>query len=71
MDYQKWVFMESWARPFALWLCSRGAGKTVEAAVFLQAKIESVTNSELLYNLNLCPAGSCINPVSEFPLWCW
>ena len=35
MDYQKWAFMESWSKPFVLWLEGRGAGKTTKAAVFL------------------------------------
>ena len=26
MDYQKWSFMESWIRPYVLWLMCRGAG---------------------------------------------
>lgn len=52
MDYQKWVFMESWARPFALWLCSRGAGKTVEAAVFLQAKMVLIPNYKVYVSTN-------------------
>ncbi len=38
-DYQKWCLMNSWARPFVLWLCCRGAGKTVLAAVYYQAKL--------------------------------
>lgn len=38
-DYQKWVLMNSWSRPFVLWLCCRGAGKTVLAAVYYQAKL--------------------------------
>ena len=25
MDYQKWCFMESWTRPYVLWLMCRGA----------------------------------------------
>lgn len=52
MDYQKWVFMESWTRPFALWLCSRGAGKTVEAAVFLQAKMVLIPNYKVYISTN-------------------
>ena len=52
MDYQKWVFMESWARPFALWLCSRGAGKTVEAAVFLQTKMVLIPNYKVYVSTN-------------------
>lgn len=38
-DYQKYMFMESWCRRFILWLCSRRAGKTTTAAVFLMAKM--------------------------------
>lgn len=38
-DYQKWALMNSWSRPFVLWLCCRGAGKTVLAAVYYQAKL--------------------------------
>ena len=34
IDYQKWSFMQSWSKPYVLWLCSRGAGKTAEAAFF-------------------------------------
>ena len=52
MDYQKWMFMESWYRPFVLWLCSRGAGKTAEAAVYLQAKMVLIPNSKWYINTN-------------------
>jgi len=52
MDYQKWVFMESWYKPFALWLCSRGAGKTVEAAVFLQTKMVLIPNYKVYISTN-------------------
>lgn len=52
MDYQKWMFMESWTRPFVLWLCSRGAGKTVEAAVFLQTKMVLVPNYKVFISTN-------------------
>jgi len=43
-DYQKWCLMNSWARPFVLWLCCRGAGKTVLAAVYYQAKLLLIPN---------------------------
>lgn len=39
MDYQKWCFMESWTRPYVLWLMCRGAGKTMEAAVYLGTRM--------------------------------
>ena len=44
IDYQKWSFMESWWRPYVLWLCSRSAGKTTEAAIFLQTKCFLIPN---------------------------
>lgn len=44
IDYQKWSFMESWCRPYVLWLCSRSAGKTTEAAIFLQTKCFLIPN---------------------------
>jgi hypothetical protein len=39
LDYQAWAFMESWCKPYVMWLECRGAGKTAKAAVFLQAKM--------------------------------
>jgi len=52
MDYQKWCFMESWARPYALWLCSRGAGKTILASVFLQTKMVLIPNYKVYISTN-------------------
>lgn len=34
LDAQEWVFMNSWIRPFTLWLMSRSAGKTTMLAFF-------------------------------------
>ncbi|MDD4123791.1 MAG: terminase, partial [Bacilli bacterium] len=44
MDYQRWVFMESWYRPFVMWLMCRGAGKSTEAADFLMTKMLLIPN---------------------------
>lgn len=44
MDYQRWVFMESWHKPFVMWLMCRGAGKTIESAVFLMTKMLLIPN---------------------------
>jgi len=44
IDYQKWCLMQSWSKPFVLWLCCRGAGKTVLAAVYYQAKMLLIPN---------------------------
>lgn len=34
LDAQEWVFMNTWTKPFALWLMSRSAGKTTMLAFF-------------------------------------
>ncbi len=39
IDYQKLMFMNSWYRKYVLWLCSRRAGKSTTAAIFLMAKM--------------------------------
>ena len=33
VDFQKWVYMNSWYRPFCIWLECRGGGKTVKASL--------------------------------------
>lgn len=38
LDLQEYVFMNSWSRPFALWLESRNAGKSMMLAVFTMTK---------------------------------
>ena len=52
MDYQKWAFMESWSKPFVLWLEGRGAGKTTKAAVFLQTKMLLIPNYKVFISTN-------------------
>lgn len=52
IDYQKWMFMESWYRRYILWLCSRRAGKTTTAAVFLMAKMMLIPNSRWFISAN-------------------
>ena len=52
MDYQKWMFMETWNKPFALWLCSRGAGKTTLAAVYLQTKMILIPDYKVYISTN-------------------
>lgn len=39
MDYQKYVFMESWNKQFVLWLMSRNAGKSTMTAPFDMTKM--------------------------------
>lgn len=44
MDFQKWIFMNCWYRPFCLLLCCRGAGKTVEASLLHMCKMLLIPN---------------------------
>lgn len=52
IDYQAYGFMKSWWTPFVLWLCSRRAGKTVTASVFLQAKMLLIPNYNVFISTN-------------------
>lgn len=52
MDYQKWSFMESWWRPFVLWLECRGAGKTFKASDFLMTKMLLIPNYKVYISTN-------------------
>lgn len=38
LDYQKYVFMESWAKQYVLWCMGRSSGKTTLGALFIMAK---------------------------------
>ena len=52
MDYQKWMFMESWSKPYVLWLCSRAAGKTTLAAMFLMDRMLLIPNYNVYISTN-------------------
>lgn len=52
IDYQKWFFMESWYRPYVLWLCSRRAGKTTTASCFLMTKMMLIPNYKVYISAN-------------------
>lgn len=51
-DYQKYSFMQSWAKKYCLWLCSRRTGKTAEASVFLQTKMLLIPNYKVYISTN-------------------
>lgn len=38
LDYQKYVFMQSWITPYVVWCMSRSSGKTTLGSPFLMAK---------------------------------
>ena len=52
IDYQKWFFMNSWYKPYVLWLCSRRAGKTTTAACFYMAKLLLIPNYKVYISAN-------------------
>lgn len=52
MDYQRWVFMESWDKPYVLWLQSRSSGKTTLAAVFLMTKMLLIPDYKVYISTN-------------------
>ncbi len=51
-DYQKYYFMQSWAKKYCLWLCSRRTGKTAGASVFLQTKMLLIPNYKVYISTN-------------------
>lgn len=51
-DYQKYYFMQSWARKYCLWLCSRRTGKTAGASIFLQTKMLLIPNYKVYISTN-------------------
>lgn len=44
IDFQKWLYMNSWNRPNVLWLGCRGIGKTVEASLMHMGKMLLIPN---------------------------
>lgn len=69
IDYQKWCFMETWDKPFALWLCSRGTGKTTLAAVYLQTKMLLIPNYNVFVSTNsLAQSIDCFKKIEDLAL---
>lgn len=69
IDYQKWCFIESWDKPFALWLCSRGTGKTTLAAVYLQTKMLLIPNYNVFVSTNsLSQSIDCFKKIEDLAL---
>lgn len=44
LDYQKWVFMESWYKQYVLWCMGRNSGKTTLGSPFIMAKSLLIPN---------------------------
>lgn len=53
-DVQKWIFMNTWTRPYNLWCITRGGGKSTLAAPLIMAKgiLISGHNSCILSNVS-------------------
>lgn len=69
LDYQKWCFMESWSKPFVLWLCSRGTGKTTLAAVYFQTKMVLIPNYKVFVSTNsLAQSIDCFKKIEDLAL---
>lgn len=47
MDYQRWCFMESWDKPFVLWLACRGSGKALAVGTPIPTPSGYTTMGEL------------------------
>lgn len=52
IDYQKWCLMESWDKPYVLWLECRAAGKSTLIAVYLMTKMLLVPNYNVYISTN-------------------
>lgn len=55
MDYQRYVFMMSWNRPYVVWCCSRGSGKSILGSIFIMTKTLLIPNHT---SYILCGVGS-------------
>lgn len=44
MDYQAYAFLNSWTKPYVVWLMCRAAGKTVLASAYFMAKTLLIPN---------------------------
>lgn len=69
MDYQKWVFMNSWCRPFCLWNLCRGGGKTLEAGTLHMSKMLLIPNWKVYIASNsLAQSVECYKKIEDLAL---
>lgn len=52
IDFQRYIFQESWWRPFCLWLCCRGTGKDTTGSVMYMTKLLLIPNYHLHISCN-------------------
>lgn len=55
MDYQRYIFMQSWNTPYVVWCCSRGSGKSMLGSIFIMTKTLLIPNHK---SYILCGVGS-------------
>ena len=69
MDYQKWIFMNSWYRPFCLWNLCRGGGKTLEAGCLHMSKMLLIPNWKVYIASNsLAQSIECYKKIEDLAL---
>lgn len=69
VDFQKWTYMNSWYRPFVLWLECRGAGKTVEAALMHMGKMMLIPNwKQYVASNSLAQSIECFKKIEDIAL---
>lgn len=69
MDFQKWVYMNSWYRPFCIWLECRGGGKTVKAATMHMSKMLLLPNWKIYVASNsLAQSIECFKKIEDITL---
>lgn len=52
IDFQRYIFQESWWRPFCLWLCCRGTGKDTTGAILYMTKLLLIPDYHLHISCN-------------------
>lgn len=52
MDFQRYVFSESWWRPYCLWLCCRAMGKDTTGSIMYMTKLLLIPDYHLFISCN-------------------
>lgn len=52
VDFQRYVFQESWWRPYCLWLCCRAMGKDTTGAILYMTKLLLIPDYKLFISCN-------------------
>lgn len=69
IDFQKWIFMNCWYRPFCLLLCARGAGKTIEASLLHMTKMMLIPNwKQYVASNSLAQSIECFKKIEDVAL---